>query len=498
MRGGGLKARRLGIDTHAEAVVFLRKSCSVCRSEGFTSHNRVLLTAGDRHAIATLYQVESEFLECDQAGLSDATWLALGVREGDAVQVFHAQPVDSLRHVRSRIYGHHLEGGAFAEIIPDIVAGRYSALEITAFITACAANPLIREEICSLTAAMVGAGARLRWDHAIIADKHSVGGLPGNRTTPIVVAICAALGLVMPKTSSRAITSPAGTADTMETLAPVALDEGILRNVVEREGGCIAWGGAMALSPADDILIRIEHALDIDSEGQMVASILSKKIAAGATHLVIDLPVGPTAKVRSPEAASSLSAGLLAVAKTFGIQARIIQGDGRQPIGRGIGPALEASDVLAVLKGLAHAPDDLRARAIVLAGGLLELCGKAPVGLGISQATAVLVDGRAWEKFQNICSAQGGMRTPPRARLRQVVSAGRSGIVHDMDNRRIAMLAKLAGAPHAKAAGLELHVRLGDSIRAGAPLCTLHAEAEGELSYASTYAQANEDIFGIR
>src|SRR6185295_11844581 len=149
---------------------------------------------------------------------------------------------------------------------------------------------------------------------------------------------------------SRAITSPAGTADTMETMAPVELDLVTLRRVVESEGGCVAWGGAMGLSPTDDILIRVERVLDLDGEGQLVASILSKKIAAGATHLVLDLPVGPTAKVRSRENAQSLSHTLVGVAREFGIEAQAIVSDGLQPVGRGIGPALEARDVLAVLQ----------------------------------------------------------------------------------------------------------------------------------------------------
>ena len=493
----GLRTRLLGIDTHAETVVFLRKDCSLCRSEGFTSHNRILLSAGDRHAIATLYQVESEFLGCDEAGLSDATGRALGVKEGDVITARHAPPVESLGLVRSRIYGHALDEQAFGRIIPDIVAGRYSAIEVTSFITACAAKPLTGDEVRFLTRAMVDAGNRLRWDQPVIADKHSVGGLPGNRTTPIVVAICAALGLVMPKTSSRAITSPAGTADTMETLAPVALDELALRAVIKQEGGCIAWGGAMRLSPADDILIRIEHALDIDSEGQMIASILSKKIAAGATNLVIDMPVGPTAKVRSIEAAASLTAGLAVVADAFGIHIKVMQGDGSQPIGRGIGPALEARDVLAVLKGQPDAPQDLRARALALASGLLELCGKADPGQGTTLASVTLDDGRAWSKFQHICAAQGGMRIPPQARHTKILAAGHGGVLEALDNRRIARLAKLAGAPYAKAAGVELHVRLGDRVSTGTPLCTLHAEAEGELAYALSYAEANPDMFGI-
>lgn len=492
-----LKPRRLGIDTHSEAVALLRKDSIISRSEGLSAHSRILLSCGVRQAIATLYQVESSFLGRDEIGLSDASWEMLEPLHGSLVRVQHAPLVASLGQVRGRIFGVKLTEQDFQQIIGDVVAGRYSAIEIAAFITACAANPLSEAEICGLTDAMVRNGQRLQWGTDVVADKHSVGGLPGNRTTPIVVAICAALGLVIPKTSSRAITSPAGTADTMEVMAPVELDEQALRAVVEREGGCVAWGGAIALSPADDILIRIERALDLDSEGQMIASILSKKIAAGATHLVVDMPIGATAKVRSAEAANKLEQGLLAVASPFGMHLRIVRGDGTQPIGRGIGPALEARDVLAVLQCQSDAPQDLRNRSLELAGALLELTGRTTEGTGATIAQAVLDDGRAWAKFQRICEAQGGMRVLPTSRHRRIITASATGLIAAMDNRRIGRLAKLAGAPEDKAAGLELHVRLGDKVQSGNPLCTVHAEAEGELAYAMAYAGANPDIFRI-
>jgi thymidine phosphorylase len=491
-----LRARRLGIDTLSEIVVFLRKDCPVCRSEGFATHSRVLLRAGETQLVATLYHVTGGILDMCDAGLSESAWLRLGLNEGDEVIAAHPEPLGSFSLVRSRIYGNRLDDRAFAAIIGDIVEGDYSDNHISSFLTACAANPLDRDEILGLTRAMVNAGERLAWNRPVVADKHSVGGLPGNRTTPIVVSILAALGMTMPKTSSRAITSPAGTADMMETLAPVDLDIAAIHRVVDSEGGCVAWGGAVRLSPADDILIRVERALDLDAEGQMIASVLSKKIAAGATHLVIDMPVGPTAKVRNERAAQSLSAGLLAVGDAFGIRMRIVPGDGSQPIGRGIGPALEARDVLCVLRRSEDAPADLRDRAVQLAGALIELTGLKPSD-GAALAAQVLADGRAWEKFQRICAAQGGMRTPPAAGHRHPLLAQRSGQLAAIDNRKIAKLAKLAGAPDAKAAGVDLHVRLGDIAVAGQPLCTVHAEAPGELDYALTYAEANADIFRI-
>jgi thymidine phosphorylase len=490
-----LKARRLGVDTQSEAVVFMRRDCPVCRSEGFSAHSRVLLKAHGRQIIATLYQVMGELIDVQDVALSESAWERLGVEEGDVLDVAHPDPLDSLGLVRSRIYGHDLSENALHQVMRDVTDGKYSDIHLSAFVTACAARPLTRKEELSLTRAMVDVGERLSWEAPVVADKHSIGGLPGNRTTPIVVSIVAALGLTIPKTSSRAITSPAGTADMMETLAPVNLDLKDMRRVVGQEGGCIVWGGAIRLSPADDILIRIERALDIDTEGQMIASVLSKKIAAGATHLVIDMPVGSTAKVRDGVAAERLGQGLIAASEAFGLKMIIVPGDGRQPIGRGLGPGLEARDVLAVLQCKPDAPQELRSRALVLSGALLELSGAAGPGQGVASARQVLDDGRAWSKFQRICQAQGGMREPPVAAHRQPILARRGGQLAEIDNRKLAKLAKLAGAPEDKAAGLELHVRCGQPIRAGEPLCTVHAESPGELAYALGYAGLNHDIF---
>jgi thymidine phosphorylase len=492
-----LRVRRIGVHTHDEAVVFMRSDCDVCKSEGLSPRSQVLLKLGDREVTATLYHVTSALLQIDEAGLSEAAWSRLRAKDGDVVVARHPLPVASLASVRSRIFGRRLDQPALSAIIGDITSGRYSEIHLAAFITACSALPLDLDETTALTRAMVEVGDRLAWPTASIFDKHSVGGLPGNRTTPIVVAIVAANGLTIPKTSSRAITSPAGTADTMETLAPVDLDLKAIRRVVEQERGCLVWGGAVRLSPADDILIRIERALDLDPEGQLVASVLSKKIAAGSTHLVIDMPVGPTAKVRSGKAAESLARRLEEVGAAFGLAVRVLIGDGLQPIGRGIGPALEARDVLAVLQGSEDAPLDLRERACTLAGTLLEIGGIASKGMGQALACGSLDDGRAWAKFQRICEAQGGMRRPPAASHTRPYVATRSGRVVAVDNRRIAQLAKLAGAPDSKAAGVLMHKRIGEPVEMGEPLCTVHAQTRGELDYAFEYALASGDIFQI-
>lgn len=492
-----LRARRLGLHAQHEAIVLMRRDCHVCRSEGLSARAQVVLTAGGHEVYATLYQVDGNLIEIDQAALSEEAWRLLHVAEGDPITVRHAPSLESMSSVRRRIYGSRLDGAAMDSIVRDVAAGRYTDVHLAAFLTAASALPLDEAETVDLTRAMVEVGERLSWNAEVVVDKHSIGGLPGNRTTPIVVSIVAACGLLAPKTSSRAITSPAGTADTMETLAPVELDLPAMRRVVESEGGCLVWGGAVSLSPTDDIFIRVERVLDIDTEGQLVASVLSKKIAAGSNHVVLDLPVGPTAKVRSREAAERLSARLSEVAARFGVKARCALTDGSQPVGRGVGPALEAFDVLAVLQNAPKAPSDLRERACALAAAALELGGAARAGEGLALARATLADGRAWTKFQAICEAQGGLRTPPEAALRSPIIARHAGRVVQINNRQVATLAKLAGAPERKAAGLTLTVRLGDEVAAGQPLLFVHAESDGELSYALEYAAGHPDLIGV-
>lgn len=493
-RSNNLRVRCMDLDTRDKPIAILRKDSPVCRSEGFDAHARVRLESLHDTVIATLFQTGAEMLAPDEIGLSTAAWKALQVRDGQDVHVSHPRPLESISSVRGKVHGESLRACEFGAIMRDVVKGRYDDIQLAMFLTAIAARELDEDELFGLTDAMIGVGERLQWKHPMRLDKHCVGGLPGNRTTPLVVAMVAANGLIIPKTSSRAITSPAGTADTMETLAPVSLSLGHMQRVVEKEGGCVVWGGSVGLSPVDDLLIRVARVMDLDAQAQLVASVLSKKVAAGSTHVVLDLPVGATAKIRSREEAEQLGERLSTTAERFGLTAEIVISDGRQPVGRGIGPALEARDLLAVFQGRADAPQDLRDRATHLAGILLEFGGKAEHGEGPEIAARTLDSGQAWAKFQAICEAQGGLRTPPRAERTEVVTAPHSGRVAHFDNRRLAQVAKLAGAPAAPAAGLELHVHLGDEVHAGDPLYTIHAETAGELGYAREYAGSNGDI----
>ena len=491
-----LRTRRLGLHTQREPIVVLRTDCPVCRSEGLAPRSQILLQCGDREVAAVLFQGANELLQPDEIGLSEAAWELLGGIDQERVSISHLPPVGSMGAVRSRLFGQRLGETDLDRVVRDVVAGRYSDVQLSAFVTAGTAVPFDESETAALTAAMADAGDRLNWSCDVI-DKHSVGGLPGNRTTPIVVAIVAAAGLRIPKTSSRAITSPAGTADAMETVTNVTLDAATIRRVVETEGGCFAWGGAVKLSPADDIFIGVERQLDIDPEGQLIASVLSKKIAAGAKRLVLDIPVGPTAKVRSSEAAHALARRMTAIAARFDIVTKCLLTDGTQPVGRSVGPALEMMDVLSVLRGQSSARADLRDRSVSIAAAVLELGGAVPRSRGVQRARQLLQDGSAYRKFVNICRAQGGFREPRPAKLQRTMCSAETGVVQSIDNRRIARLAKFAGAPDSPSAGLRLHMRIGDRVERGNPLLTLYAETQAELDYALDYAATAGDAITL-
>lgn len=488
----------IGIDTHQEPVAYMRKDCHVCRAEGFEVNSRVKLSTQDRQIIASINVMDSNKLEEGCIGLSKIAMQRLQAKQGDAVSVSHAPVLDSLSAVRKKVHGHTLGKVEIISIINDINEHLYSDVEIGSFLSACAGGRLHVDEIISLTHAMVACGKRLNWNgQQRIFDKHCIGGLPGNRTTPLVVAIASAAGLVVPKTSSRAITSPAGTADTMEVLMNVNLNLEQMKQVVNETGACLAWGGAVNLSPADDVMIRIERALDLDGEGQLIASVLSKKIAAGSTHVVIDIPVGPTAKVRSMGEADHLSGLFIRVGDACGIHVRCVITDGSCPVGWGIGPVEEAKDILAVLQNAPEAPADLRQRAILLAAHLLDMAEQRGLDEAMQHAADLLKNGKAWQQFQKIALAQGGLKKIPAANYSysEVVSA--DGKLKAIDNRKLARLAKLAGAPFDKTAGLRLHVKVGDALKEGQSLFTLFSDSSGERDYALAYYKNNADIFKI-
>lgn len=490
-----LKYKELAIDTNQEMVVYLPSSYTLCKSEGFHGFTRLAVSFNGSTVYTDLNVTNNGLLHEGELGLSQSAENKLGVKENDIVTVEHLEPPNSVTHVRRKLNGETLDQKAYNSIINDIVTERYSNIYLSAFVSACSGSKMSTEEICYLTKAMLNAGNRLQWNEDVIADKHCIGGLPGNRTTLIVVPIIASLGIPIPKISSKAITSPASTADTMAVLTNVNLSLDSMKAMISKEKGCIAWGGFTQLSPANDLLIKIEKALDIDSEGQMIASILSKKAAAGSTHCVVDIPVGATAKIKTYESAEELAMQMEEVAEYIGLKIKVNFSDGSQPVGFGIGPSLEARDVLSVLQNLQNAPQDLKKRSLSLSAAIISMVWNQTREEAYNTASRQLLSGKAYEKMIAICKRQGGFHEPKLAKYSKTVEAQFSGILTEIDTRKLAMLAKFTGAPDAPEAGVDFMLKLHQKVEKGQPMFTIYANTRDELEYAFEYYQQNHNHY---
>ncbi len=490
MSNDTLRVRRIAIDTYHENVAYLNRDCGIYRAEGFQALSKIQVSTNGSRVLAVLNVVDDpSIVQACELGLSEQAFKQLNVDEGSLVTVNHAEPPKSMDAVRRKINGERLDQNDFNAITSDIVDARYSKMEMAAFLVATGQNNLDRDELLYLTRAMLDSGDRMNWHEALVADKHCIGGIPGNRTSMLVVPIVAAHGMLIPKTSSRAITSPAGTADTMEVLAEVNLTPDQLNEIVRRERGCLAWGGTARLAPVDDMLISVERPLGIDSQGQMVASILSKKLAAGSTHLIIDIPVGPTAKVRQMRQALALRKLFEFVGDRLNLHLEVLITDGRQPVGRGIGPVLEARDVMQVLQNDPDAPADLRQKSLQLAGRIIEFDPDVRGGQGYAIARDILESGRAWAKMNALIKAQGPKQIDLHpGKLCHEIFASSDGVVTHIDNFQMAKIARMAGAPILKKAGVDLLKKLGSPVKQGDVLYRIHAEFPADFKFAQNLA----------
>ncbi len=396
----------------------------------------------------------------------------------------------SLASLTKKARGEALNEAEYDAVIRDIHARRYDDRDISGFLTA-ATSQLSDAEILALAKVRARYANTIKWEQPLVADKHSLGGAPGSRITLIVVPIVAAHGgPIMPKTSSRAITSAAGTADAMETIARVDLTPREVRDVVERTNACIAWNGRLNHSHVDTVMNAIARPLNLDSARWAVASILSKKLAAGSTHVVIDLPWGPGAKARDAAHANELGALFEKIGAELGLTIKAVPTDGGRPIGRGIGPALELRDVLRVLDNDPDAPADLREKALTFAAVIIGWDPQAPnEAAARARAEQLLRSGAARTAFDAIIDAQGRHDPVVAGALTRAVAADRSGTVTRIDGYAISGIAREAGAPADKSAGVDLVARIGDRVRPGDLLYLIHGSAAAPLDAAASHAK---------
>jgi AMP phosphorylase len=447
---------------------------------GVHSSDRIRLTHNKNVAIA-IANIAAHFPK-NRIGLYEEIAQNLNVEEDETIDAQLAQLPESLSYVRAKVRGERLRETDIQNIVKDVVERHLSEVEIAAFLTALNIHGLSMSENEALSKAMVETGKTLDFGKPPILDKHSVGGIPGDKTSLLVVPIVAAAGYTIPKTSSRAITSPAGTADRMETLCPVNLTIKEIRETVNKTNGCLVWGGSLELAPADDLFIKVEYPLGIDP--LLLPSIMSKKKAIGATHVVIDIPTGSSAKIKTRTEAYLLASDFVDLGKRLGMTIQCAITFGEQPLGCAIGPAIEAKEALETLLG--NGPPDLVDKATTLAGMLFEMQG---VKGGKRKAERILESGKADKKLREIIGIQGGN---PRVKPDEIpigdkvaaVKAKQAGRVLWISTENIVQIAREAGAPKEKGAGVVLKAKLGDAVRNGSVLFEIYAERNGKLESA--------------
>jgi len=483
--GMTLAVKVLDIDTGRVRTVIINSDDASFKT--IKPYDRVRVSFGDRSRTAMVFTSKT-IVERGYVAIPRPLANELGVKEGDKVGVkVITQPL-SLSYILKKLSGEKLLPEETRAIIKDVVDGNLGEIEMAAFLLAQYFHGMSSEELESLIRAMVDTGVKIEFEEPV-HDEHSIGGVPGNsKVALLAVPTIASIGLLIPKTSSRAITSPAGTADTMEIFAPVSFSPTEIREIATKTKGLIAWGGALDLAPADDIFIHVEHRLMIDPQSQMVASILAKKLAMNVSYLVIDIPLGKGAKVESVDKAETLASLFLDQVARLGIKAKCAITYGGQPIGYYIGPALEAKEALESMMNR-KGPGSLIEKALGIAGLLFELTGKAKIGIGLEYAKELFYKGKTYEKFKEIVEAQGGN---PNVKPNELpigdktitFDAPTDAYVTHVDNTAITLIARAAGAPFDKGAGVRIHVKAGDKVKKGDPLYTIYAESSTKLSQA--------------
>jgi AMP phosphorylase len=484
-----LKVKILGIDSGGKPIIFLNKKdadeLNITASERVTVQSKKKITAIANISTIT---VEKGFL-----GVNEEIRKSLSLKQNSLVDVEIAPFPKSLQFIRNKLSGKKLLAHEIKEIVQDLVDGNLNENEISAFVTALHIDKIDLDEATSLSRAMVDSGKILKIDKKIIADKHSIGGIPGDKTTLLVVPIIASEGFTIPKTSSRAITSVAGTADRAEVLMPVEFTIKKMLEVIKKSNGCIMWGGAIDLAPADDMFVKTEFSLHIDP--LLLPSIMSKKKAVGTTHLVVDIPTGRGAKMKTTGEADLLARDIIELGRRLGIHTHCVVTFGDQPIGNTIGPALEAKEALEVIMNKKKVPD-LIDKTCNIAGSLFELLGKND---GYALAKKILESGKAEKKLREIIKAQGG---DPKIQPEDIkigkhqfnFLASKSGNVLWMENRIIVEIGRAAGAPKDKGSGIVFNKKIGDRVEKGEIIYTIFAEKLHKLDRAKSILLSHSPI----
>ncbi len=491
-----LKIKNLKIKSFAENVVYISSSCQNYDVSKLRIITKVELHGGKKPVFAFLQVIDdTQTLSPTQIGLNQECFDDLGLKEDDLISISVADTPESFSSIKRKIYGNALSLEEYKAIIEDIKNKRYSNMDITAFLVALGAS-MTQEEVLYFTQSII-AEKKIKWgNEKIITDYYCIGGLPASKIDFIILAIVAAYGILMPKTCSYSLTSCSGMGNVANVFANIELDDKRFKNVATQNKGAIAYYGSLTVGDFNSKIFPVERYIGLTKIEQLAASIIAIKISSGITHIVIDLPVGPHCVIRSSQEASKLRKTLEYLGDCLELVVEVIITDGREPIGNGIGPFLEARDIMKVLKNQEDAPQDLREKAIFAAGKILDFDPKLRGGQGAVIATEILNSGRAFDAFNKIIHAQGCETIPHMSTYVYEHNSAKTGSISSINNSALNYMGILAGANRSKGSGIDLYKKLGDPIKAGEPIFKVYAKTQADLLRVKKFAQ-QDSIYDI-
>jgi pyrimidine-nucleoside phosphorylase len=382
--------------------------------------------------------------------------------------------------------------------VQGFTQGRIPDYQVSAWLMAIVLRGMDRQETIDLTMSMARSGDQLDLQSIapFVVDKHSTGGV-GDKTTLVVAPLICAAGLYVGKMSGRGLGFTGGTLDKLESIPGYQADLTVQAFLTHLEATHIVVTGQSAdLAPADGKLYALRDVTaTVDSLPLIASSIMSKKIAAGANGIVLDVKVGHGAFMRTEQDAQALASMMVDIGRSMGRRVRAVISDMNQPLGNAVGNAVELREALETLNG--QGPADFRVHCLTIATQMLLLAGRAQdEAEATTELGHLLNNGRALAKFREWIAAQGGdvetVDDPsrlPSARYVREVPAPRSGYIAGLNARDVGLTSMLLGGGRAKkgdqvdhAVGIVLHAKIGHYVAEGQPLLTIHASDEAKLS----------------
>lgn len=426
----------------------------------------------------------------------DEVWITKDVREkykisaGEKVSIsYTSTSTKAMDALKKAIKWGKLNYNETHSIMKDISENRFTDTLITYYSSLGFFKKATDKELFEMAKAMWETGEMLHFD-GVVADKHCMWWVPGNETTMIMIPLLSSLGIKMPKTFSKSITTPAATGECVNVLMDISFSKKQIENLVKKNNCCLVRWGWLDLAPADEKLIKVAYPLSMQSYSRTVVSIMAKKYAMGINHSLIDIPVWPTAKVPDKKTARRLKKRYEYVGKKLGMKVCVEITDAKEPIWAWVGPNLQVREVLRVLQQHELRPLDLQTKALHLSAKVIELVGMAKGKKAYELAYQQLKSGKAWKKMQEIIKAQWWKNPNIKsedlklAKFKKEVKAEKDGTIRAIDLKLVNLVTRTLGSPVEEEAGLYLTNKLGDKVKKNEILYVMYANDEWKIQMA--------------